>query len=43
MALTERENEDVFIAAQLQQTLDDLDEDLEGSKCVNSKVQEREA
>ncbi|XP_075272861.1 protein cordon-bleu isoform X3 [Opisthocomus hoazin] len=36
MALTERENEDVFIAAQLQQTLDDLDEDLEAADGISN-------
>lgn len=36
MALAKHENEDTAIAAQLQQTLADLDEDLEGRKvCVN--------
>lgn len=40
MALAKHENEDPFIAAQLQQTLADLDEDLEGRKaCVTSEVQ----
>lgn len=32
MALAKHENEDTFIAAQLQQTLANLDEDLEGRK-----------
>lgn len=43
MALAKHENEDPFIAAQLQQTLADLDEDLEGRKvCVTSEVQKTE-
>lgn len=43
MALAKHENEDTFIAAQLQQTLADLDEDLEGRKvCVTSEAQKTE-
>lgn len=32
MALTEHENEDTLVAAQLQETLASLDEDLEGKE-----------
>lgn len=43
MALAKHENEDTFIAAQLQQTLADLDEDLEGRKvCVTSEARKTE-
>lgn len=43
MALAKHENEDTVIAAQLQQTLADLDEDLEGRKvCVTSEAQKTE-
>uniref|UniRef100_A0A8C5T175 Cordon-bleu WH2 repeat protein n=1 Tax=Malurus cyaneus samueli TaxID=2593467 RepID=A0A8C5T175_9PASS len=43
MALARHENGDTFIAAQLQQTLADLDEDLEGRKvCVTLEIQNTE-
>lgn len=38
-----QENEDILIAAQLQQTLAGLDEHLEGRKVCYSEVQKKEA